>query len=393
MRRTRTGSVSVFPDFGLPENRRCGHLQKSLKFALQCCYRLLGISGDTSRIGDVESCFTDAVARFPRFEPHSLLKGGHAQTIVASVMRGRRFPYRAKRRRIVLDDGDTVVLHDELPANWTPMSPSVLLVHGLAGNHSSGYMTRVAGKLVEAGVRAFRMDLRACGAGEGESRLPYHAGITQDVLRAVEHVSQLCPVSPLTLAGFSIGGNITLKLLGEHADNLPPQLSRAVVVNPPIDLTVCLKNLAAGSGRFYDRHLAKHLYRQFRRSELLIANAPHVAEAGRPRGMREFDTMYASTIWGFDNVDAYYAEASALPDLANIRVPSLVIASRDDPLVPIASFDALAPHDSLHLHITETGGHLGFIGRAGIDADRRWMDWRIIDWVQVDETAAAAIAA
>lgn len=293
----------------------------------------------------------------------------------------------------MLADGDTIVLHDDRPPNWIPTAPTVLLVHGLAGNHSSGYMSRIAGKLVEAGARTFRMDLRACGAGEGKSRRPYHAGISADLLHAIEHVAGVCPVSPLTLAGFSIGGNISLKMLGEHAGRLPRQLNRAVVVNPPIDLAFCLKNMRGGFSRFYDRHLVKHLYRQFRRSELLIANAPHVAAAGRPRGMREFDAMYASTIWGFDDVDRYYAAMSALSDIDKVRVPSLVIASKDDPLVPVETFQSLASHPAIHMHVTEAGGHLGFIGRAGVDPDRRWMDWRIIDWVFAENSAELAIAA
>ena len=302
---------------------------------------------------DVQSSLDAVVARIPRFEPHSLLKSGHAQTVVASLMTGRRFSYRAKTEPIVLDDGDTIILHDDRPENWCPTAPTALLVHGLAGDYSSGYMTRVAGKLSEAGVRVFRMDLRACGAGEGQSRMPYHPGITQDLLHAMEFISKRCSASPLTLVGFSIGGNIALKMLADYAARLPWQLGRAIVVNPPIDIPLCMKNMAKTPGRFYDRHLVKHLYRQFCRSDLLTAHAPHVAEAGRPRGMREFDAMYSSAVWGFENVDRYYEQTSALTGLGNIRVPTLMIAARDDPVVPIESFESLSTSSSIHLHITD----------------------------------------
>lgn len=333
------------------------------------------------------------IERMPRFEPHALLKGGHAQTIAASFFRGRQFPYRAVKRRIVLDDGDLIVLHDDCPENWNPVSPTVLLIHGLAGDHTSNYMTRIAGKLNEAGVRAIRMDLRACGAGEGASRLPYTPGISEDLKQVVEHVANLCPVSPLILAGFSIGGNIALKLLGENADALPPQLSRAVVVNPPIDLRTCLANMQKFSGRIYDRHLVKHVFQQFHRSDLLKSHAPHVATAKQPRGMREFDSLYASPAWGYGSVDEYYEAASALPNIHRIRVPVLLIASYDDPIVPVATFESLDIPDSMAIHLTHGGGHLGFIGKAGIDPDRRWMDWRVIDYVLSDQPAQLQIAA
>lgn len=337
--------------------------------------------------------FHEVVKNFPAFKSPLFLRNGHVQTIVASYLKGRCFPNIALCRRLILDDGDPIVLHDDKPKDWHPTDPTALLVHGLAGSHSSGYMNRVAGKLQQAGVRVFRMDMRACGAGEGMSRRPYHPGISKDLGHALDHVVDLCPLSPISLVGFSIGGNIVLKLLGENADNIPHQVDRAVVINPTIDLPACMKRFKTLPVKLYDRHLVKHLYRQFHRSKKLVKHAPHVTTARPPRKLREFDKLYTSKVWGFETVDHFYEDASALPTIENIRIPSLVISSRDDPIVPVEMFESFTPPPSMNLHITDHGGHLGFIGRPGVDPDQRWMDWRIVDWVQASSNQALEISA
>lgn len=343
------------------------------------------------RLSEVDG-FQGIVTRFPLFEPHPLLPNGHAQTIVASVFGGRRFRYRASQHVLLLEDGDAAILHDDRPGGWQPSSPVALLIHGLAGCAESPYMIRVAGRLNEAGVRTFRMDMRACGAGEGLSSMPYHAGCSHDLAAALEHVVRVCPFASVSLVGFSIGGNIVLKLLGEQADALPPQLQRAIVFNPPIDLLAAVNRLESHPGRIYDRHLVWLLYRQLNRSERLIERAPYISYSRRPRSLREFDGLYTAAVWGFETVEEFYAQTSSAPHIPHIRVPTLVISSRDDPLVPASLFEQLSPPPTVSLCLTEAGGHLGFIARPGIDRDCRWMDWRIVDWVTADMKTASPAA-
>ena len=124
--------------------------------------------------------------------------------------------------------------------------------------------------------------------------MPYHGGCTNDLLVALQRVVEMCPTSPLSLIGFSIGGNVALKLAGEAADHLPEQLSRMVVVSPPIDLEVCVKRLSQGAGRFYDRYLGITHCRQLRRSAALVEHASDIVDGLRPRGQRDFDSKYRS---------------------------------------------------------------------------------------------------
>ena len=285
------------------------------------------------------------------------------------------------------------MLHDDRPQGWQPTSPSALLIHGLAGCHASIYVANAARRLFEAGVRTFRMDMRGCGACEGLARLPYHAGCSEDLLAALNRVAAICPVSPISLVGFSIGGNAALKLAGELPEELPAQLDRLVVVSPPIDLHVCIERFANVAGGLYDRHFAKSHHRQLNRSAALTEHSPHVVGASRRRGQREFDEWYTAPAWGYESVDQFYADTSSLRAIANIRIPTLLIASRDDPLVPVELFEPLEPLDLIKQYLTNHGGHLGFIGCSGSDLDHRWLDWRIVDYITAGREATLARAA
>ena len=322
--------------------------------------------------------------RFPEFQPHPLVRGGHAQTLMAYVLPGRRFPYRARKRRVDLDDGDAIILHDDQPSDWCPGDRAALLLHGLAGCHGSGYMIRIAGKLNEAGVRVFRMDLRGCGAGAGLARRPYHAGRSEDPRAALEFINNLCPGSPVSLVGFSLGGNITLKMLGEDSDSLPENLASAVAVNPCIDLAECARRLDRFGARPYDRYFTRLLLARIDQYDGPSANSRAAAAAGRPVRLREFDDRYTAPLGSFRSADDYYARSSAAQFIPHIRRPTCILTSRDDPIVPVSLFENLPLPPAVRLCITRSGGHLGYFARRGIDPDRRWMDWRIVDWVQSD---------
>ena len=135
----------------------------------------------------------------PAFKPHPLLRSGHLQTLAGLFFPGHLIEYAATRHHVLLDDGDQVVLHDDCPPDWTAGGPAALLIHGLGGSHESVYMRRMAHKLAESGVRAFRMDLRGCGAGIELARLPYHSGRSADAAAALGHIATICPGSPVAL--------------------------------------------------------------------------------------------------------------------------------------------------------------------------------------------------
>jgi predicted alpha/beta-fold hydrolase len=295
--------------------------------------------------------------------------------------------HQATARRIALDDGDVLVVHDDCPADWPPGGRVALLVHGLVGSHRSPYIVRWAGKLLARGVRVFRLDLRGCGAGIGLAKFPYHAGCSSDLDRVVTAVIEWSSaegvVPTLAICGVSLSGNILLKYLGETPDAIPASLVRAIAINPPIDLARSIATLDRSLNRWYDRHFTRTLLRHLERLRRLRPDAPMPATPLQSRRLYDFDDWYTAPTSGFPNAATYYARCSAAQFIPQIRVPTLVMTSRDDPLVPVAMFEDEQPRwpNVVQLHLAGAGGHVGYIARRGIDPDPFWLDWRIVEWV------------
>jgi len=314
------------------------------------------------------------------FRPHPLLRGGHAQTLAGTFLPGRKYPYRAVQRRIPLTDGDLLVMHDDQPASWKPGDRCVILLHGLAGCHQSPCMVRIAGKFNDAGVRTFRLDHRDCGAGEGLARQLYNAGRSDDVLVTLKEVIRLCPHSPISVVGFSLSANILLKMLGEDPAQMPPELVRAVAVNPPLDLAASVAALNRPIARIYDRHFVKLLSAQVARRTLRFPDECFKFPRP-PKRMCEFDDWYTAPMSGYSSATSYYNRCSAAQFVPDIAVKTLILTSRDDPLVPVGPFEKLVIPPSVQLMIAAAGGHLGYLSSSNRDPDRRWMDWRVLEWV------------
>jgi predicted alpha/beta-fold hydrolase len=322
------------------------------------------------------SCVSGRDFTIPPFLPHPLIRGGHAQTLAGYLWTGARLDDRAEQHVVDLDDGDHIVLHDDCPSSWQPTGRVALLLHGLSGSHASGYMVRIAAKLADRHVRVFRMDHRGCGAGATLARSPYHAGRSNDALAALRAVIHLCPQARVSLIGFSLSGNLILKFLGEAPELLPEALDSAMAINPSLDLSRCVAGLAEGWNRLYDRHFVRALDRELRSSQRDLPE-----NYGSPGSLWEFDDTYTAPVCGFGDAERYYRLCSAAQFVPRITLPTLILTSRDDPLIPHSIFERLALPANVRLHVVSSGGHLGYVGRKGIDADRRWMDWRVVDWV------------
>lgn len=329
--------------------------------------------------------------QFPRFVPHPLLRGGHLQTLAAVWLPPPKHEYRAISHRVAMPDGDQFVLHDDCPADWQPGHRTALLIHGLCGCHLSSYMVRIAARLNERGVRTFRMDLRGCGAAQDLARLPYHSGQTEDPRRALERIAELCPDSPTTVIGFSLGGNITLKLMGEEGGQPTAGLDSAVAVNPPIDLLRCVQEICRIRNRAYDRYFVRLLLKRLADAQARVADMPEVAFPRPVRRLREFDDWYTAPLSGFGNAENYYRTCSSKLLIPQIRLPTLILTAANDPLVPAEIHDDVARPDCVQLHVAAGGGHLGYVAAAGIDPDRRWLDWRVSEWVASLGHDAAAV--
>lgn len=276
-----------------------------------------------------------------------------------------------------VSDGDQIALHDDRANDWQPSDPVVLVLHGLAGCHGSNYVARLANRLVNRGLRVFRMDMRGTGAATGKAKLPGHAGRTDDAAAAIRRIHQLCPDAPLTMVGFSMGGNITLGTLANASREPIGNLHRGIAVSPPVDLSRCCRELQVGLRRFYDSFLIRHLVQRWQATGGSL-------NGHRPRTIYEFDDKITAPISGFSDAEDYYAQCSSGPRLTEINLPTRIIAAKDDPMVAYHAIEAAERSDSVELHMADSGGHLGFFGtdeECDEVKDQRWMDWRIESWI------------
>jgi predicted alpha/beta-fold hydrolase len=319
------------------------------------------------------------------FHPAPLLKNAHLQTVLGTILSGPPLGAPVRTHHVGLPDGDRIVLHENVPEAWLPGSPLALLVHGLGGCHLSGYMQRVARMLLLRGWKVFRMDLRGTGSGLALARKPYHGGCSDDLRAAVDSVVADNSGSPLTVIGFSLGGNIALKMAGEAADRPLPALAAVAALSPPIDLERCAELIGLPRNRLYERYFLKGLMAAVRRRQQLFPEEK-VIRFPRRLTMKIFDDLYTAPRVGFRDSTDYYRRAASMPWIPRIRVPAFLLTARDDPFIAVKPFEALTAPSHIKIRIVQRGGHLGFIG---LSAGRlaRWAEERIVEWVATQHQA------
>ena len=317
-----------------------------------------------------------------KFHAHPLLANGHLQTVLGIHWPHRYAPYQAVQHFVPLGDGDQIVLHEDSPALQDESLPLVLMIHGLAGSHASSYMRRMAQKLTARGYRCIRMDMRGCGAGDAVARLPTHCGRWPDVATSLHYLAELYPDRPTQIVGFSMGGTLTLNMLAEMGHMPVGNLQRTLAISPPLDLMQVERHFRSGTGRRYDKFFVRLLWEQnLGRWKLHPDTAP--AELPQaPRQLRELDAIVTVPNGGFRSAEDYYVQASPAPRLAAIRQPVTIFSSEDDPIVPVDPLLRSPLSSSIELFTTRRGGHLGFLARRNGDPDFRWLDWRILDWLE-----------
>lgn len=320
------------------------------------------------------------------FRPVPLLGSPHVQTFVGNFFSLARAP-RSELRLVSLPDGDRLALKVSTPPGWRDEDPTVVLVHGLCGSEHSTYMLRQASKLVARGVRAVRLNLRGNGSGEGLARRPYHGGCSDDVRAALEDLRAAWPRSPLSLVGFSLGGNIVLKMAGELGERGPELLAQVVAVCPSIDLFACWRRISQWP--LYERRFVNLLRAEMVRRHALTLE-PYPTFTGSPT-LFEFDDAYTAPRIGFAGARDYYDGASANRVIARIAVPCRVLYAEDDPIIEATCLRGAPFPPGSELVRSERGGHLGFVGlsRRGV----RWMDEVVLGWVGAPVERPAKVSA
>ncbi len=254
--------------------------------------------------------------------------------------------------------------------HWQPdpdrhTRPTVILVHGLEGSSRSQYVVGNSTKLFRAGCNVIRMNMRTCGGTERLSPTLYHSGMSGDVGAVLRHFLHTEHLQAVALIGYSMGGNLVLKLAGELGEAAPPALRAVVGVSPAIDLCESADALHQPSNRFYERRFVRALLKRFRRKAFLF---PRAFDSERTEGIasiRDFDEHITALYAGFRDADDYYFRSSAARVLDRICVSTLLIHACDDPFVRITAKTRaiIAGNPDITLLETLHGGHCAFLAQ------------------------------
>lgn len=298
--------------------------------------------------------------RLHPFRPAWWLRGGHAQTLGGRWLR-RGIAVPLAPEHVPMPDGDFVELA-WAPGDRGADSPLVLVLHGLEGSAGSGYVLQTHRMLAERGVRSVGLNFRSCGPTP--NRLPrfYHAGETGDLARVVAHLRAASPAAPLGAVGFSLGGNVLLKWLGETGASNP--LRGAVAVSVPFDLGAGARALERGLGPLYTRAFLGSLRRKLAARTDVPALRCDLPAGRRAQTLRAWDDAVTAPLHGFAGVDDYHRRSSSAGVLPEIRVPTLILHATDDPFLPAHAVprDAIRANRYLVDGVAAGGGHVGFVG-------------------------------
>jgi len=291
----------------------------------------------------------------PVFRPAWWLPGPHCQTLWPALMRPRRSEVRLQR--LELPDGDFL----DLAWNRGEQGPLVVIIHGLEGSVESHYIPGLLSEFTRRGWRAALVHLRGCSGEHNRLARRYHAGETGDIEFVIRTLRSAYPNEPIAAVGFSLGGNMLLKWLGETGRDTP--LAAAVAVSVPFELEASVRALEQGAGRLYQWYLLRALKRSTL-DKFSCRPAPFdMAALRHVRTLFEFDDLVTAPLHGFEGARDYYRRMSCRQYLRGIAAPTLILQAADDPMVPATTIPRLEElSDATRLALSPCGGHVGFVG-------------------------------
>ncbi len=259
--------------------------------------------------------------------------------------------------------------------------PTLVLLHGLEGSSDSGYMLGTAEKAYQAEFNVLRLNQRNCGGTEELTPSLYNSGLSCDIRTVLRELVEKDGLPELFAAGFSMGGNLVLKMAGELGAAAPAALSGVVAVSPSLDLAACADALGEPRNFIYEWHFVRGLKRRMRYKASLFPDRYPLDGLEAVRSVRQFDDVITAKFCGFCDADDYYFRSSALRVIAEIRIPTLILTAQDDPMVPFGPFSDPALRNNRHINLTATphGGHCAFLAREKGD-ERFWAEARIVEF-------------
>jgi len=320
--------------------------------------------------------------------------GGHTQTLYAWARSRtfKRLPPPVPRYFDVAPDA-RVLAHCHWHAQ-PEAHPTLLLLHGLEGSSLAHYMGGMADKAWAQGWNVVRLNQRNCGDTEHLSRGLYHSGLTHDPLFVMRELTERDGINAIAVAGYSLGGNLALKLAGDLGEAAPRALKAICAVSPTLDLAACVKALERRANVAYQWNFVRRLKARMRRKAAVVPNAFLLEPLRRIWTVRQFDEAYTAPHHGFRDAADYYFRASAIRVVDRIRVPTLILTAEDDPFVPVEPFtrQAVTANPDITTLVTRRGGHCGFVEHAGNGYDGYWAEQEVVRFVTAHAGGASASA-
>ena len=319
----------------------------------------------------------------PSFQPHPLLKNGHAMT-VAAVYWPRRFSLPTPERRLFeVEEGSQLLAQCHWQEGKGKDVPVLAVVHGLEGSCESNYVRGVAEKAFQRGFHVVRLNQRNCGGSERLTPTLYNSGMSDDYRAVFDELAENDGFRQIFFAGYSMGGNLVTKMAGELGHRVPSALRGVCAVCPAIDLAACADALEKRSNYFYQRHFVTSLMSSYRRKAKLFPEKYSRDGSAKIRSVRQFDDAVTAPCFGYRDAQEYYEAASARKIIANVTLPMLMITAQDDPFVPYESFLAalVEENPAIRFVAPEHGGHCAFISnQRGVE--RFWVEHRVVDFCE-----------
>jgi uncharacterized protein len=329
--------------------------------------------------------------RNKQFTAHPVFNGPHMQTLAAYA-----WPRRRRLRPTVLRDEEK--LFEVAPGvqvlaqcRWhldRQERSTMVIWHGMEGSTSSIYMWSIAHKAFAAGFNVVRVNYRNCGGTEHLTPTLYHAGLSADLNTVITELIRKNGLKRIFPIGFSLGGNMVLKLLGEYRDEPPAEVVSAAVVSPSVDLQASTELILKRSNWLYHKNFVRSLKSRMTKKHSLYPGLYSLDALSKIKTIKDFDERYTSLANGFANAADYYYKSSCIRVVDRIRVPTLIIHAKDDPFIPFEPLreTAFANNPYLLLVQPEKGGHVAFISAENRTEDRFWAENRVVEFCQLSET-------
>ena len=317
------------------------------------------------------------------FIPYKGLDGGHRMTLYtwAKPRYFPNLPLPTKRYFDVSSDA-RVLAH----CHWQPaprLHPTVIALHGLEGSSKAHYMRGLADKAYRLGLNVVLLNQRNCGDTEHLSKGLYHSGLSADPAAVIRELIEVDGLNAIAIVGYSLGGNVGIKLAGDYGSQPPSPVHAICAVSPTMNLGRCVDALERRENAVYEWNFVRNLKKRMRRKGRVLPGLFDLRQLSSVKTVREFDEMYTAPHHGFNDASDYYHRASSLRVVDKITIPTLILSAKDDPFVPHEQFseNAISNNSNVTTLITDYGGHCGFYTSPEAGFDGYWAEQTVLNFI------------